>query len=424
MIPVILYFIFFAVLLLITIKKPAFILGGMLSIYVLEQLTAASHPYFAFNPKLTNLMIGGGVVFALLVANLKKTEKNAPKFMIIMLALSLYIYAGTSITWAPNFSKSLSHVDQALPYLILYLFLATWLLSSLDDYRTLYKSIIIVGSVLLALLLISGKLEVGGVRIPWILDEYGQAQKQNYLEIAKLSGIVMLVSLLSNVGDGHKIWRIVKWLIAILCIAVSIKSGARGQTILALVVLGVFLPLKYPLTKSKNLGFLLGLIPVLIYMFVFFLETYWGDSDRWSSGMLTQNAEGRIDTASALLGVWVAGDPFTLFFGLGNSSSYQIIGTYPHIVPAEILAEEGLLGFSLFIMVIFVYFKSLFSLYKKYSSSPSIKGIVLPLGAMFIYSFLLTFKQGSLLGSIQLFYFGSMILILKMLTKRHHSSEG
>jgi hypothetical protein len=92
-------------------------------------------------------------------------------------------------------------------------------------------------------------------------------------------------------------------------------------------------------------------------------------------------------------------------FGLGSSASFDpaILGFYPHNVPMEILAEEGLIGFGLFA---YLFFLTLQYIRKHISLSSRDSGgryavAIFSAGALFM--FLHSLKSSSLIGSSYLF---------------------
>ncbi|HNK51686.1 MAG TPA: hypothetical protein PKX75_21965, partial [Nitrospira sp.] len=77
------------------------------------------------------------------------------------------------------------------------------------------------------------------------------------------------------------------------------------------------------------------------------VQWYWGAGDvRWSESKMVSDLDGRWEMAAKLLSAWWGEGPATIFGGLGNSAAFDphIVGFYPHILPLEILAEEGVLG--------------------------------------------------------------------------------
>ena len=111
-----------------------------------------------------------------------------------------------------------------------------------------------------------------------------------------------------------------------------------------------------------------------------------------------------------LLSAWWGGGSLTILTGLGNSAAFdpRIIGFYPHILPLEILAEEGLVGFLMFMAILVIGAKEFWSAYRIVKDSPEERETLVTFSAMFTYAFLLSLKQGSLIGDADMW----MILIL------------
>ena len=64
---------------------------------------------------------------------------------------------------------------------------------------------------------------------------------------------------------------------------------------------------------------------------------------------MTDDYSGRLEKSANLLHVWI-NEPGAILVGLGNSASTWsgLNGSYPHMVPVEILGEEGLIGAAFF----------------------------------------------------------------------------
>ncbi len=77
-----------------------------------------------------------------------------------------------------------------------------------------------------------------------------------------------------------------------------------------------------------------------------------------------------------------------------------MLGHYPHMVPAEVLAEEGLLGLLIYIAAIFV--SLTFYAQARRSMSADRDGLIYATLALTVYELILTFKQGTLLSAASL----------------------
>ena len=126
---------------------------------------------------------------------------------------------------------------------------------------------------------------------------------------------------------------------------------------------------------------------------------------------------GRMEMAQTMLWTWI-NDPFAILFGLGNSSSFHIVGVYPHIVPIEILTEEGFIGFAVYISIVMMAFSSIWWLIRWSGLNRELRDLVANYGAMMLYMFMLSLKQGSAIGSLVMFFFFVACCKLAKLEKR------
>jgi len=76
----------------------------------------------------------------------------------------------------------------------------------------------------------------------------------------------------------------------------------------------------------------------------------------------------------------------------------------------EILGEEGLLGLGLFCLALWMSIRTTRSAYRLAKEDPVQRGILATLAASFTFAFILSFKQGSLVGfSAEMFSFAILI---------------
>ena len=120
----------------------------------------------------------------------------------------------------------------------------------------------------------------------------------------------------------------------------------------------------------------------------------------------------RLTTASALLSEFVSAasrNPLVLLGGTGAASSYQLIGFYCHVVPVEALCEYGIVGAALYLMITWATFQSIRMMLKAKGITSADKTPIALLAGLFTVYFLLTFKQGSLLGHTE--YFAAAMIV-------------
>lgn len=136
------------------------------------------------------------------------------------------------------------------------------------------------------------------------------------------------------------------------------------------------------------------------------------DSDRWSGTRSSTDVVGRFANAQILLHESSA-HIFTTIFGLGNSSSFQILGIYPHIASLEILAEEGFVGALLYIAIICLSLRSIKRLASRTDLDDSGRNVLGILAGLFIFELVLSWKQGTLLSSVYVFLYAIILARLE-----------
>jgi hypothetical protein len=92
-------------------------------------------------------------------------------------------------------------------------------------------------------------------------------------------------------------------------------------------------------------------------------------------------------------------------FGLGNSASHAVVGKYTHIVPVEVLGEEGIIGFCLLLAIILVVIRQGQRFNSLTFLSRDVKRVYAANYGCFVFTLLLSLKQGSLINSSVLFLF-------------------
>jgi hypothetical protein len=161
---------------------------------------------------------------------------------------------------------------------------------------------------------------------------------------------------------------------------------------------------------------------LLSFVIIFFglavswtMQEFWGNeisggNGRWSGRSAEKDVSGRLDNALKMVRL-AAASPETLLFGLGNSAAYdpRILGYYPHFLPLEILAEEGLLGFSLYLLVYICAIRSTFRSFRSVNNDPKNRRLLGALVGLYLFTSILSLKQGSLLLNLELFMLGIIL---------------
>jgi hypothetical protein len=372
----------------------------------LEQWGQATTTFFAQHHTATNFMIGGMLVLALIIQGVRKGPSIFAGYPTVgWLTLALFLYAFASTQWAPRSDISLKLWSNGWPYLVTFLVLSPLIVTETKDLRSAYTALLVIGGALSTLLLFFVKWEARRI----VLD-HGLG---NPLAVAAMAGMVVLIIILADPWPQSKLWLPAKWVLVALCLALVVRSGSRGQLLGVIVISVACWPISRSMTSPRQfiawvllLFFFGGITTWALQTFWAEQETYYAGGNRWSEQAMHGAMSGRLDQALLLIRIWYS-SPETVLFGLGNSASFdpRILGIYPHFVPLEILAEEGLIGFTLFLLILFLTARNALRCYRHLKGAPSDRAIFAVLIAMFLYTMLLALKQGSLLGNLELFMF-------------------
>ena len=188
------------------------------------------------------------------------------------------------------------------------------------------------------------------------------------------------------------------------------RSGSRGQLLGVLVVSVACWPISRRLIHLKQFAFLAFIILFLGTATNYAFQEFWVQDNygkhaaRWSEQSAQDDISGRLSNAFFLVRHWFS-SPETVLLGLGNSASYdpRILGFYPHFLPLEILAEEGLIGFGLYTMILYCTWRSTFRSLRMVTNMPKERLLLGGLVGLCLFTLILSFKQGSLLTNLEPF---------------------
>lgn len=417
MIEIIIYIIFISILCIFSWKRPGIVVGTSLCMFGLEQYVQSTNVFFVKYSSITNILLGLIVLVAVGRQFVRYGTRRMSYGTSGLLIIYFFIYVFTSAAWSPRPDLSFERLLISGPYIITYIVLAPLVIRSIKDLDDALKTTIYMGTSILLLLLFATEWSGRGVVVVGAKTKYGTAQFGNPLVPATLAGYTAICAFLSNYWSRSKVWFVFRFTIAVLAIALAIKTGSRGQAISLTVVLIIF----WSLRKNLSLKMLLPLSLIsamLLFSFEFVIDLFWRDSGRWDSDSMIDAASGRFYSAKVLIFKWFDGGIITVLFGLGNSASYdpKILGIYPHIVPIEVLGEEGLIGFAIFTVIMLGTIKHYIKLLRLTKESMNDRCITAILGGLFFYLFLISLKQGSLIGSYQLFLIAILVNKYSLLT--------
>ncbi|MGH8657939.1 MAG: O-antigen ligase family protein [Gammaproteobacteria bacterium] len=251
----------------------------------------------------------------------------------------------------------------------------------------------------------------------------GRGFTGNPLATGALGGTIAIIAAFLS-WPKFRFLNILKWTVVALGLILTVRSGSRGETWAAIMVTFACWPIAHRLHDFKAYA-ILGLVVALTVAATFWaLDAYWPDSERWKTDDALDEARStRLNPALQVLDYWFT-TPATIFFGLGSSASYDLIGFYSHVAPVEILIEEGILGFLIYAGIVLSCTKSGLRSFFLVRDNPVQRTQLAVLCAMFIYHLLLSLKEGSFLGSSMLFMVAILLGKYHMaLSHRHRPSK-
>ncbi len=391
-----------AAMVLAIYRAPVTAMAPIMCMFGFEQWAEALIPFFSRNNVLNNLLLGVLVLFALTLMlwrgrNLSLNYTKTGVVVFLLLAYSLL-----SLLWSPRTEGGMMIWSDRVPYIVTILILGPLLITKFVDLRHSCWSVLLFGSPLVVMILTLVNWEGRGVVLA------GSDYSGNPLAVSQMAGYVALAAIFLPRVKNVSVFGLLRWGLVVLCMMVIVKSGSRGQFFGVLLVSAFFLLFASP-SKGLRGAFsgTIGLGVLLVaggWAFTNFAET-----SRWDADEIVSASEGRWQPAVTLLKEAYS-SPETFVFGLGNSASFEILGYYPHVVPAEILGEEGVVGFILYLIIIFFALRSLIRAYNLVKFDELQRGALLTLGGWFCYELFLSFKQGSMLGTSLLLFLFAIIL--------------
>ncbi len=412
------FFVLMVAIVLLAMKSPAYSLVGLLCMFGLEQWGVIYFPAIRSYSQFINifflLLIVVSVLRNMPYINFHAEMSNS---RIRKLSVLLFIYAFISILWAPEDANALSIWEGSWPYIVAAIIFAPLTIRNLRDYENVQKWLILYGGVLITLFAYVPKwgnraLVINGV------ESLGLP-----LALSMLSGFILIAAILTV--KKNIISLAIVGVVSISSLFVMIKTGSRGQFLFALLSIAIVAPFSWKAAATKNLFSIIIVIVLLGYAASYIFSTTGLLTDRWSYGELSEDAVGRLNMAFRLLGFWFS-DPFNILFGLGNSASFSMeyIGVYPHIVILEVIGEEGLIGIALYSLIIYWVLKGFFKELSDKRLDVRIKKILSVNYAWWVFCLFLSFKQGSLITSPELFLFAAISERLTMIIKARGVSNG
>ena len=310
-----------------------------------------------------------------------------------LLCFGLLSLAALSLIWSICPDITIEKGKKSIPYLGAFVLIMPLCATDQKQLRLAINVTIFLGGIILL-----GQAFATYGRRSIVLQLGNSDIDTNPLAVASYAGYVGICALFSIYGKKFSPEVAVK--IAIFCLGVYVifKGSVRGQLIALTVVCFIWLPIIAQATFKRSTIFALLGSMVIVGSILYALYQV-RETGRWQMTQVESATEGRYFMVTSLLEYWSSAGVGAWMLGLGSSSAYDIIGFYPHNVPVEVLAEEGLLGFIIYAcfggVVLRRAGKLMFSKNLEQVTRVNL-GILL---ALFCFDGILSLKQGSLIGS-------------------------
>lgn len=402
------YIALMAFLTLVTLKKPYFAFVGVLCMFGLEQWGTIYVPYLRNHGAFANIYILVLLLTAVAL-NTQRFQRGDPvrHFRIRTLCILLLVYTFVTISWTPMPGRAYSDWSTAGIYMLAIVGGTPLLLSKLSDFEFAFRDFARYSGVLM---LLFATVPDWGQRSLTVVDSgvatAGSDESGSPLALAQLAGLTIIVAAIYMGRTGKSIAVAVA--ICLASLVVLIKTGTRGQLIFSLVALFFALPFLWRKITVVHLLMLGGVVAVMTGVTVFIFSLVAEDASvagRWSMDLILSASLHRFDNAVLLLG-HAFESPFTIMFGLGNKASYSVLPVYPHVVSAEVLAEEGVIGFLMLVAIVWFAVSNALRLRRQSRrNNPRQQRVVAATIGGFVFLFLISFKQGTLSNVPLLFLF-------------------
>jgi hypothetical protein len=383
--------------------RPPIAIAALACLFGLKQLGEASYVWLAVNAVVTNFAVAAIVALAVVRRLLQGKMRGNRMPAVYWLILAFYAYALLSVAWTPALAQALNIWGHDYPYMVLFIFVAPWLAATTAELRTAFGWLTYVGGFLVVALLFTARWGDRGLLVSSgsVLDE------SNPLAIADIAGVVAVSALFIVSARLRALAWAVRLSIAAICAIAIVRSGSRGQLVAICGTFLLMLPVAYPVTRLRRLAGALVAVVVVGGAIAWAVTSYvhWYD-DRWLKSTELGDVAGRWTMVSALLKAW-SQDGMSVVFGIGNSGSFSpsIAGFYPHNVPLEILGEEGVVGFALYLVLVARVVVAAFRGVRYAAGDFAQRGLLAVTLGCFLFTLIVSLKQGNAVDSVTFFMF-------------------
>lgn len=415
---------------LMSLRRPAWAAGIVIMMFTLEQVLQSMIPVLSSHSWITNVMIAL-IALAAVLARFMRGEHIFEGYYSPVLILVCLIYAWQiiGIFWSPGGPYALATFKKNTPYLVLFILILPMLVRSVDEFTDMAKFILFFGLAVVLLVLLNPSADFAGSRFR--VDVGVESETfANPLATAGTGGAVAITAVLAHFEKKSLVLLLFR--IAAFCagMGIAILSGSRGQAFGAALVIILLYPVARRVADPKQFFIVAGgfLVVIAAVYFAFSLFLVSENTGRFTSGV-DESLSDRWNRVTLMLETYI-GRPQNWLQGIGPGGYSALTGDqYAHNVPVEVTVELGLIGLALFCCAGLIIFLQWRKVLKVVADNPSKRSFVAVLAGYFVYHFILSCKQGSIIGSVgpmaQFVLIGSITYqFLRMhALEAHHESE-
>ena len=387
----------------LSVKHVSYALLALICMFALEQWGAIYIPYVAQNGTLVNIAVLSLVAIAWFRLPAGSTFEFV-RYPTRTLFILFLIYAFITTLWSPPDAKAITIFLNQLHYLAAALVIAPLLIRKPQDFSRVLDGVTWVGGSLVILFAYVPDFDGRSLLVEYDLEETLTLP----LALGDFAGLVLLITVMRfRASLVSVVWGLA---VAGSALYLITKTGSRGQLFFALGSLIICIPVRWKgFTVTRIVAIMIICLLAAAAVFIVVNTENTLSSRLLNDGEDSFGTMSRFEMASILMNAWFA-DPSAMLFGLGSSASYSrsLITLYPHIVPVEVLGELGLFGFVFFSIAVLTLFLQAFTGTHRKSLDQVDLNNFAALFACWVFSLLLSCKQGSLLNSTNIFMYAAL----------------
>lgn len=368
----------------------------------IETFIQTQSSYFTRNISHVNLAVGVVVLSAALFSFLRQSKTKLSFDSVQMMTLALYGFGFLSYFWTLSPEIFAQRWGGSVPYLIVFAVLAPFITQEKNVLEDGFFWALVFGIPVVFLDAFYCEWGDRGMILAEPIRIGDRIEKETLpLALASMASSIGIIALAFNMRSSYALP--LRFVVLVVVIYVVFLTQSRGQVISLIAVSTIVYALINKATHIK--GLLVTCIGVVLISAIVFYVLQDVDLWRWDSNSVSRAVEERQTLWISILDKWWSSTPLTMLIGFGANSSYDLTGGYPHNLLVEILTELGLVGFSIYIAILFRCVSNSANLLSKLDSYPKLRSNIITLIGLLCVNFALSLKEGSLDGWHTFFFF-------------------